>query len=313
MNITGKRVVCILIDAKFSAFRRENANEYYVGRHPLQNFSYDLLDLPDIRSTEDLAIMVTRLVKNGLNWLGLDEPVRNVYLRVFRPDYYRRQVKQLRTFYRTFVPKGSLVFDIGANAGEYTRCFLWLGARVVAAEPNPLLAGALARIRHPRLTVLPGAVGEKPARMTLHINTQSELSTLSPEWLDIARKSERLSGNQWTSQAEVDVTTLEAMIRNYGVPHFIKIDVEGFETCVLDGLPAMPRYLSFEFNSEWPDATIACLEKPCFPAGARFNYIAGDRELNFTLPQWVTASQMISLVRVELIKLAFGDIFVRND
>lgn len=261
----------------------------------------------------DGRIVVRRLAKNGLKLLALYEPIRNVYLRTFRPEYYRRQVRQLRDFYRLFIPKGSLVFDIGANAGEYTRCFLWLGARVVAAEPNPLLAGELAGVRNSSLTVLPVAVGEKPARMTLHISTQSELSTLSQEWLDIARKADRLASNRWSSEAEVDVTTLDAMIRNHGVPHFIKIDVEGFESSVLDGLSTMPRYLSFEFNSEWPAATIACLKKPCFPEGARFNYIAGDRDLSFALPQWITASQMIAVARTELTKLDFGDIFVRND
>ncbi|HEY1471426.1 MAG TPA: FkbM family methyltransferase [Candidatus Acidoferrum sp.] len=41
--------------------------------------------------------------------------------------------------YSEFVSAGDLVFDIGANIGDYAEMFARLGARVVAVEPNPEL------------------------------------------------------------------------------------------------------------------------------------------------------------------------------
>jgi 16S rRNA A1518/A1519 N6-dimethyltransferase RsmA/KsgA/DIM1 with predicted DNA glycosylase/AP lyase activity len=38
--------------------------------------------------------------------------------------------------YSSFVKKGSLVFDVGANEGNRTAIFLELGAKVVAVEPQ---------------------------------------------------------------------------------------------------------------------------------------------------------------------------------
>jgi 16S rRNA A1518/A1519 N6-dimethyltransferase RsmA/KsgA/DIM1 with predicted DNA glycosylase/AP lyase activity len=73
---------------------------------------------------------------------------------MFKHDYWKTHIHGLREFYRPFIPKGSLVFDIGANVGEYTQAFLDLGARVVAVEPNPDLARKLTDIQNKRLTVL---------------------------------------------------------------------------------------------------------------------------------------------------------------
>src|SRR5437868_2641487 len=39
------------------------------------------------------------------------------------------------TFYRSFISKGSLCFDIGAHFGLKTKLFRKLGARVVSVEP----------------------------------------------------------------------------------------------------------------------------------------------------------------------------------
>jgi FkbM family methyltransferase len=44
------------------------------------------------------------------------------------------------------------------------------------------------------------------------------------------------------------MTTLDELIGKHGVPVFIKIDVEGFEEAVLQGLSQPVRALSFEFT-----------------------------------------------------------------
>jgi len=62
--------------------------------------------------------------------------------------------------------------------------------------------------------------------------------------------------------------------KNMGFPDFIKIDVEGAELQVLQGLTSSPEYLSFEFHSELHDIFISCIGQPCF--SSEFTYILGE-------------------------------------
>ena len=62
--------------------------------------------------------------------------LRTGYLRVFKHAYWKKHVRGLRDFYRPFIAPGALVFDIGANVGEYAQAFLALGARVVAVSKS---------------------------------------------------------------------------------------------------------------------------------------------------------------------------------
>ena len=56
------------------------------------------------------------------------------------------------------------------------------------------------------------------------------------------------------------MTTLDAVIAEYGTPRFCKIDVEGFEREVIGGLSQPLPLLSFEFSGEFIDDVGACLQ-----------------------------------------------------
>src|SRR6185312_12022066 len=69
-------------------------------------------------------------------------PARNAYRVIFH-RHVLREAKAMRRFYGQFVHRGDVVFDIGANVGDYTEAFADLGARVVAVDPNPACAKTL--------------------------------------------------------------------------------------------------------------------------------------------------------------------------
>lgn len=225
--------------------------------------------------------------------LALYDPVRNAYLRAFKHRYWKQRLYNVRRFYAQFVRPDSLVFDVGANVGEYAKAFLALGARVIAIEPTPSAIEELKLIRGP-ITVVPCAAGAISGKAELHIGDADVLNTLSTDWLSIAESSDRFAGKQWDRTLTVDVVTLDSLISRYGMPEFVKIDVEGFESSVLDGLSIMPRALTFEFNAEWIEQAIMCVRKPLF-ANASFNFLYGEPEA-FALSQWVEGPELVEIL-----------------
>ncbi|MFW6339727.1 MAG: FkbM family methyltransferase, partial [Wenzhouxiangella sp.] len=139
---------------------------------------------------------------------------------------YRRPGRQaaLRRFYRPFIKPGDLVFDIGAHLGDRSSAFAGLGARVVALEPQPQLLAWLERLvgGTDRVTCLPQAVGAQPGRLELATSrTNPTVASLSPAWrAQVAQARSGFAGVNWDSQVSVEVTTLDALIEEYGEPVF---------------------------------------------------------------------------------------------
>ncbi len=150
-------------------------------------------------------------------------------------------------FYATKLRFRDLAFDIGANHGEHTRRMLGRGARVVALEPQSRLAAELAQ-RFPEAAVLPMAVSDEPGRAILHLARGADwLASLDTSWADDV-------GCTWEGSEQVPVTTLDELIGEYGEPRLVKIDTEGLDHRVLQGLSRPIEHILFEVHSTRRDA-----------------------------------------------------------
>jgi len=206
---------------------------------------------------------------------------------------------QLRRFYRRFVPSGGLAFDVGAHAGNRVAAFLRLGARVVAVEPQPDFVRLLQRRfgDDDRVTVLPQALGHAAGRAQLLASVRTPtVSTLSADFARRAAATASFRGVRWDPGPMVQVDTLDALIDRHGRPDFVKIDVEGFELAVLQGLSQPLPALSFEFLPAVRDIALGCidrLEALAAPGGQRYLYAVslGER-LRLLQPQGVPAETM---------------------
>ena len=196
-------------------------------------------------------------LKKNLNRLGLYYSLKysfifELYIALFKRDELAKRKKEVE-FYKSFLEPCSLIFDIGAYDGHKTEAFLTIAKKVVSCEPDPGSFKILqTRFRNRREKVflenkaVAEVQGEK--RFLIH-HPGSAFNTLSEEWKDTLEKDNIEKWNEkikFTEEKIVQSVTLDSLIEKYGVPQFIKIDVEGYEENVLKGLSQPVPYLSFE-------------------------------------------------------------------
>jgi FkbM family methyltransferase len=258
-----------------------------------------------------MKLAVERRARALLFGSRLFPAVRSAYQRVFDREKLAAR-KQKLDFYAGFMTRGDLVFDVGANVGEYSDMFLALGARVVAIEPNPACCEKLRSVANRGNLVIENcAIGDAEGIASMHIFSEHGLSTLSNEWYQIVRKSAIHKHASWSGTIDVKVVTLDSLVAKYGIPAFIKIDVEGFEDHVLAGMSFPPQALSFEFHFSLLNLVNACLRKPVLQDAYSFNYTVGMNP-SFQLAAWVSASDLEQILAKARYEEEFGDIFCRR-
>lgn len=232
--------------------------------------------------------------------------------------HYRLNLRKRRralAHYREFVPPGGLCFDVGAHLGDRTDAFLRLGARVVAVEPNPRLLEFLRRryAGNQRVALVGAGLGAQAGRATLAISRRHPaVSSLSREWIEHIAAAPGFGGVRWDDAVEVPVTTLEALIAEFGVPGFCKIDVEGAEPEVLAGLERPLAALSFEFHAADPARSRACVDRLQALGRYRFNLSYAER-LRLELAGWCDAEEIARRLEALPTSVASGDVYARRD
>jgi FkbM family methyltransferase len=222
---------------------------------------------------------------------------------------------KLRRFYRQFVHPGALSFDVGAHLGSRSRAFLDLGARVIALEPQPQCAAYLQKRwgRERRFTLIANAIGPQPGVATLHINRMNPtISTLAPDAWRRAMAAAAALPERWDHRVEVEVTTLDRVIEEFGLPHFCKIDVEGYEEQALAGLSHPLPALSFEFISFEKARALACIRRIMGLGAYRFNWSLRER-LRLESAGWVDAPRIEKMLHALESGIVSGEIFARLD
>lgn len=223
-----------------------------------------------------------------------------------------RQGRMKRLYAQLVVPN-DLVFDIGAHAGNRTRAFAALGCRVVALEPQPDFAWLLRRLfaRTPRVTVVEAAVGREAGTTTLAISQRNPtVTTISATWREARAADPAFAGVDWNRSLRVTVNTIDNLIRQFGTPTFVKIDVEGAEVEVLAGLRHPVAMVSFEYLPQALDLVDACVARLTALGPYRFNWSPGE---TFALagPTWMTGTDLLAALHAPEAQRTSGDVYAR--
>lgn len=152
--------------------------------------------------------------------------------------------------------RANCIFDVGMHRGEDTEYYLKKGFDVVAFEADPRLAQQCrerfaAELATGRLTIVEGAIVDpdagdaRPEAVTFFRNVgRSEWGTLDAGWV---RRNERQGA---ASEAiTVPAVHFADCLREFGVPHYLKIDIEGADVACLKALRDVaprPDYVSLE-------------------------------------------------------------------
>ncbi len=143
-----------------------------------------------------------------------------------------------------------IIFDIGMYDCADTAYYLALGNRVVAVEANPQFVQRAhdrfhAEIESGQLIVVNAAISTDTRPVTLVLSGDDlGASSLFPK---------RIEGRQPIASITVPGLPIADLLARHGVPHYLKIDIEGADRlCVLNlRVDARPQFLSFEVG---PDA-----------------------------------------------------------
>jgi len=186
----------------------------------------------------------------------------------------------------------NLVFDIGSNVGTTVEFFSQKANKVIGFEPNPRLVDILRKRFNNRNVIidsrgLSNEIGEKKFR----IANADTISTFSEDWVNNSRFT---GGYSWNEGIIVETTTLDSVIKQYGTPDYIKIDVEGYEFEVLTSLTKLLEntIISFEWAEEQKNKIEQTI-KYLFNLGyKKFSYTEADKILIDSEIDWRTIDKL---------------------
>jgi FkbM family methyltransferase len=234
------------------------------------------------------------------------------YITSFSPKNREKQKRQyeLIHFYEQFIQPNDICFDIGAHVGSRTRVFLLLKASlVVAVEPNPKCIESMQRKfqGNKHVDIIQKGLGESIGTAQFWISSFPKMSSMSPEWIKVVGKKWDYT---WDTSITVEITTLDALIEQFGEPHFCKIDVEGFELEVLKGLSCPLKNLSFEYNPRFLETTKACISYLEGLGTYEYNYSVAEY-LELAISEWVSSQELSEILSDPSIPDWSGDIYAR--
>jgi len=154
-----------------------------------------------------------------------------------------------------------LIFDIGANVGNYAKENYNASTKIICVEASPKTFLKLKENTKENENIILenfAVSNSKDSHITFYECSTDTLSTLDLNWLQ-SDKSRFGNLPKSVQQIRVPCISIDSLITKYGVPDLLKVDVEGAEDIVLQSLTTKVPVLCFEWASEWRTVTNNCM------------------------------------------------------
>lgn len=225
--------------------------------------------------------------------------------------------------FRPFIKSGDVVFDIGANRGRKTFLMRKLGAKVIAVEPlfafgDEFVPEFRWKFGADRM-VVPIARAVSPERsVTIQVNRfMPWISSIDEKWMTESKHAAKYGESYYRPGSlvprQVPTITLDGLVSIYGVPRFMKVDVEGAEDSVIATLSTPVPALNMEFHQDW--LPVAAMEHMDAMESYRWNF-SYNTTGKFALRKWLGRRQLVNYLRRNLTEKgrgSWGDIYGRMD
>lgn len=150
---------------------------------------------------------------------------RELFFHPTREPYGIKAVKSV-------LKKGDKVFDIGANIGYYALLEARLvgnKSKVYAIEPVPenvkLFNENIKLNGFKNIKVIEKGISEKKGKAKIYLSSKSNLCSMI-----------KLSHAGLNKTKEIEITSVDDLVKKYGFPKLIRMDVEGWEFNIIKGM-----------------------------------------------------------------------------
>jgi FkbM family methyltransferase len=152
-----------------------------------------------------------------------------------------------------------MYFDIGANIGNWSLANINQCNKIISIEASPATYNRLVHnCRNDRIILLNYAVCNNNCNDIKFYQAECDtLSTINKDWL--TSETSRFCNHNY-KEIICKTITIDKLIEQYGLPDFIKIDVEGGEYECVRSLTQKVKLLCFEWASETNTITFNCID-----------------------------------------------------
>ena len=150
----------------------------------------------------------------------------------------------------------SLIFDIGCNTGQDSEFYLRKGFTVVAVEASPDLCVEIKRrfadeIAEGRFILVEKAIAEQAGEVEFYANDKENgWGTIRTSFAEKA-----VADGAPPRKIVVPAVSFPTLIEKFGVPYYLKIDIQGADLLCIEGLAQFrerPKFVSFESSLSLP-------------------------------------------------------------
>jgi FkbM family methyltransferase len=229
--------------------------------------------------------------------------------------------RQRLNVYRPFIKPGDMCFDIGANRGRKTFVMRTLGAKVVAVEPLFAFGAEFVpefnwRWGNDRNVIPVARAVTAERQVEISINRFIPyVSSIDRAWMTTSAHAPK-NGQPYYKpgslvKRNVAGITLDGLVNIYGMPAFVKVDVEGAENSVMATLTTQIPAFNLEFHQDW--IPVEAMEHMDELGPYRWTY-ALDFQGTFAMSGWTDRRGLLDILSKRLTEKgngSWGDIYGR--